>query len=75
MNGKVVLIADVNADEVIDANDVTPGRSSPATRACGRAALLVRARRLVPNPAVVMLRDGSTIRIPSPAPNHRTCGQ
>jgi hypothetical protein len=75
INGKVVLIADVNADEVIDASDVSAWQtlaSSPSLRQSGFACA---GKAPCPDPAVVMLRDGSTITIPDPPPNQRTCGR
>jgi hypothetical protein len=73
LKGKVVLIADMDADEDIDADDVAAWwllASNPSLRESG---LACAGTTSCPDPAVVMLRDGQTVKIPDPAPNQRTC--
>ncbi|MCB1703348.1 MAG: thrombospondin type 3 repeat-containing protein [Halioglobus sp.] len=74
LNGKVALIADMDADEDVDENDLLAWRilaSNPSLRESGYACA---GKAPCPDPARVMLRDGQTVTIPDPAPDQRMCG-
>lgn len=75
VRGKVALIADVNADEVVDAKDVSEWQALASSATRRQSGLACAGRFPCPDPAVVMLRNGTTIAIPDPAPQQRTCGQ
>jgi hypothetical protein len=73
LNGKVALIADLDADEDVDADDVSAWNrlaSDPALRESGFACA---GETPCPDPALVMLRNGETVRIEEPRTGPRTC--
>jgi hypothetical protein len=73
LNGKVVLIADMDADEDVDAADMAAWwvlASNPSLRESGFACA---GTAVCPDPSEVMLRDGRTVTIPEPAPYPFTC--
>lgn len=72
-SGGVALIADLDADEDVDADDVSAWQrlaSDPALRESGFACA---GRAPCPDPALVMLRNGETVRIDAPSTRSRTC--
>jgi hypothetical protein len=75
VDGKVVLIADVNADEQINAADVTAWRALAASSNLRQSGFSCAGTAPCPNPARVMLRNGASIDIPDPPPSQRQCGQ
>jgi hypothetical protein len=73
LNGKVVLIADMDADGDVDADDVTAWwvlAGNPRLRESGFACA---GKTPCPDPAEVILRDGRIVTIPEPAPERRMC--
>jgi hypothetical protein len=73
LTGKVVLIADMDADEDVDKDDVTTWQvlsTNPHLRESGFACA---GTSPCPDPSSVMLRDGNTVTIPSPPPDRRVC--
>jgi len=73
LNGKIVLIADMDADEDVDEADVAAWRRLAANASLRESGFACAGTTPCPDPAVVMLRDGQTVTIPDPAPNQRTC--
>jgi hypothetical protein len=73
LNGKVVLIADMDADEDVDAADVVAWQALASSAALRASGFACAGTTPCPDPAIVMLRDGRTVTIPDPPPNHRTC--
>ena len=74
LNGKVVLIADMDADEDVDADDLLAWRRLAADPYLRESGFSCAGTFPCPDPAVVMLRDGSTGKIPGPMPDRRrTC--
>jgi len=73
VSGKVALIADLNSDATIDASDVTAWHSLAANTELRASGLACAGSVPCPDPAVVMLRDGSTVTIPGVAPGQRQC--
>ena len=73
LDGKVVLIADMDADEDVDQDDLVAWQilvSNPSLQESGFACA---GTTPCPDPAIVMLRDGQTVTIPDPAPFQRMC--
>lgn len=73
LRGKVALIADLNSDATIDASDVTAWHRLAANTELRASGLACAGSVPCPDPAVVMLRDGSTVTIPGVAPGQRQC--
>ncbi len=73
LNGKVVLIADMDADEDVDAADVAAWQTLASSAALRESGFACAGTTPCPDPAVVMLRNGQIVTIPGPAPNHRGC--
>ena len=67
------LIADLNSDATIDASDVTAWHRLAANTELRASGLACAGSVPCPDPAVVMLRDGSTVTIPGVAPGQRQC--
>jgi hypothetical protein len=73
LNGKVALIADMDADEDVDADDIAAWQALASSASLRESGFACAGTTPCPDPAVVMLRDGQTVTIPGPAPNHRAC--
>ncbi len=73
LNGKVALIADMDADEDVDAADLAAWQTLASNAALRESGFACAGTTPCPDPAIVMLRDGQTVTIPNPAPNQRTC--
>jgi hypothetical protein len=73
LRGKIALIADLNGDAIIDAGDVTAWHRLAANTELRASGLSCAGSVPCPDPAVVMLRDGSTVTIPGVAPGQRQC--
>jgi hypothetical protein len=73
LNGKVVLIADMDADEDVDAADIAAWQMLASNASLRESGFACAGTTPCPDPAVVMLRDGQTVTIPYPAPNQHTC--
>ena len=73
LNGKVVLIADMDADEDVDADDLSAWSMLASNRARRESGFDCAGTIPCPDPAVVMLRDGHTVTIPGPDHNQRSC--
>ena len=73
LDGKIVLIADMDADEDVDAADVRAWRVLADDAHLRESGFPCAGRTPCPDPASVMLRDGSTVTIPAPALLRRSC--
>jgi hypothetical protein len=73
LRGKIALIADLTGDSIIDADDATAWHTLAASTELRTSGLACAGSTPCPDPAVVMLRDGSTVTIPGAAPGHREC--
>jgi hypothetical protein len=73
LNGKVVLIADMDADEDVNADDIAAWHLLASNALLRESGFSCAGTTPCPDPAIVMLRDGETVTIPDPAPNQRTC--
>ncbi len=73
LNGKVVLIADMDADEDVDAADVAAWYRLASNASLRESGFACAGTTPCPDPAVVMLRDGQTVTIPDPFPDQRMC--
>jgi len=73
LSGGIVLIADVDADEDVDADDAARWHSLAAAARLRESGFACAGRTPCPDPAEVMLRDGSVVRIPDAAPYPRDC--
>ena len=73
LDGKVVLIADMDADEDVDEADVRAWRVLAGNAHLRESGFSCAGRTPCPDPVSVMLRDGSTVTIPGPAFPGRSC--
>lgn len=73
LNGKIVLIADMDADEDVDAADVTAWHTLAENASLRESGFACAGTIPCPDPAAVMQRDGRTVTIPDPAPYPHTC--
>jgi len=73
LKGKAVLIADMDADEDVDADDVLAWHTLASNASLRESGFACAGTTPCPDPAVVMLRDGQTVTILDPAPGQRTC--
>jgi hypothetical protein len=71
--GLPALIADMDADEDVDAADVTAWQTLASNASLRQSGFACAGTAPCPDPAVVMLRNGQTVTIPDPPPNQRTC--
>jgi hypothetical protein len=73
LNGKVVLIADMDADEDVDPDDLVAWQTLASNPSLRESGFGCAGTTPCPDPADVMLRDGQIVTIPDPDPNHRVC--
>lgn len=73
LNGKVVLIADLNGDGDVDEADVDAWHRLAANADLRESGFACAGRSPCPDPSVVMLRDGRFATIPGPFRPPRTC--
>lgn len=73
LNGKVVLIADMDSDEDVDEDDVKAWQVLKADPHLRESGFACAGRSPCPDPSSVMLRDGRTVIIPSPTIDVRSC--
>jgi hypothetical protein len=73
MRGKIALLADLNGDAIVDAQDVSAWHRLVADADLRTSGLSCAGSVPCPDPAVVMLRDGSSVTIPGAAPHQRQC--
>ena len=73
LKGKVVLIADMDADEDVDEDDVQAWQVLAADPHLRESGFTCAGRSPCPDPSSVMLRDGRTVTIPGPVFERRIC--
>jgi hypothetical protein len=73
LNGKVVLIADMDADEDVDEADIAAWWVLAANPSLRESGFACAGTAVCPDPSKVMLSDGQVVRIPDPAPFPFTC--
>lgn len=73
LNGGVVLVADMDADEDIDAADVTAWWVLAANAHLRESGFACAGTAVCPDPSQVMLRNGRTVTIPDTAPYPLKC--
>lgn len=73
LRGKIALIADLNGDALVDADDATAWHRLAENTELRASGLACAGTVPCPDPAVVMLRDGSTVTIPGAPPGQRQC--
>ena len=73
LNGQAVLIADMDADEDVDANDLAAWERLAADASLRVSGFSCAGSAPCPDPSIVMLRNGETVTIPDTAPYPHTC--
>jgi hypothetical protein len=73
LNGKFVLIADMDGNGRVDADDIAAWYKLAADAALRKSGFTCAGTVPCPDPSVVMLRDGETVTIPDPAPYPYSC--
>jgi hypothetical protein len=73
LNGRVVLVADMDADEDIDAADVAAWWVLAANAPLRESGFDCAGTAVCPDPSQVMLRNGDVVTIPDPSPYPFTC--
>jgi hypothetical protein len=73
LNGRVVLVADMDADEDIDAADVTAWWVLAANAPLRESGFDCAGTAVCPDPSQVMLRSGEVVTVPDPVPYPFTC--
>jgi hypothetical protein len=74
LNGKVVLIADMDADADVDEDDIEAWHTLAAIPRLRESGFACAGTAPCPDPSSVMLRDGKTVTVNSPPPNRSVCG-
>ncbi len=74
LQGKAALIADMDADEDVDEDDVRTWRVLAANPRLVESGFACAGRAPCPDPARVMVRDGETVVISRPGDGRRGCG-
>jgi len=73
LDGKAVLVADMNADEQVDAADLSAWWLLAANAPMRESGFACAGSAPCPDPSQVMLRDGQTVTIPDTAPFPHPC--
>ncbi|MCB1689192.1 MAG: thrombospondin type 3 repeat-containing protein [Halioglobus sp.] len=74
LNGKVVLIDDMDADADVDEDDINAWHTLAANPRLRESGFTCAGTAPCPDPSSVMLRNGQTVTVNSPPPKRRVCG-
>lgn len=73
LKGKIVLIADMDADEDVDEDDIAAWRRLTDNASLRESGYACAGSTPCPDPSLVMLRDGRKVTVQGPARQQREC--